>query len=201
MAGLAPVRGVFLMAGAVPYQKCEGDEIFRRRDPARPRDWVIHSARDLVLRVPFPSGEWLHGEGGGEAIGRHGLPAGRWHRSVETKLGHGDYWKTWLGVLENVPAMLHRPLPLGLPEWPENSRPHPRVSGASARPCGQIGRRWRWRSRAPGRSRASPGVRAGLPGGVRPRTAPLRRVGATWPGLDHAWHPGDVWPPPRRLPR
>lgn len=74
VVGLAPVRGVFLMAGAVPYQKCEGVQIFRRRDPERPRDWVIHSARDLVLRVPFPSGEWLHGEGGGEAIGRHGLP-------------------------------------------------------------------------------------------------------------------------------
>jgi hypothetical protein len=82
VVGLAPVRGVFLMAGAVPHQKCDGDDIFHRRDPERPRDWVIHSARDLVLSVPFPSGEWLHGEGGGEAIGRHGLPAGRWHRNA-----------------------------------------------------------------------------------------------------------------------
>jgi hypothetical protein len=118
--GLAPVRGVFLMAGAVPYQKCEGDEIFHRRDPERPRDWVIHSARDRVLQFSFPSGEWLHGEGGGEAIGRHGLPAGRWHRSVPTKLGHGDYWNTWPGVLENVPDMLGDALPLQLPEWPDD---------------------------------------------------------------------------------
>ena len=102
--GLATVRGVFLMAGAVPYQKCKEGQIFRRRDPERPRDWVIHSARDLVLRVPFPSGEWLHGEGGGEAIGRHGLPTGRWHRSVPTKLGHGDYWNTWPGVLKTCLA-------------------------------------------------------------------------------------------------
>jgi esterase/lipase superfamily enzyme len=54
---LAPVRGVFLMAGAVPYRRCEGDEIFKRRDPERPRDWVIHSAHDKVLRRAFPAGE------------------------------------------------------------------------------------------------------------------------------------------------
>lgn len=117
---LAPVRGVFLMAGAVPYQRCEGDDIFHRRDPERPRDWVIHSTKDKVLRAAFPGGEWLYSEPGGEAVGRHGWPAGRWHCSVRTKLDHGEYWETWPGVLENVPVMLGDALPLQLPEWPDN---------------------------------------------------------------------------------
>lgn len=106
----APVRGVFLMAGAVPYQLCQDHADFRRRDPLRPRDWVIHSAHDWVLHWSFPGGEWAQGERGGEAIGRHGWPAGRWLHSVPTELGHGDYWTTWPLVIENVPEMLGRPV-------------------------------------------------------------------------------------------
>ena len=118
----APVRGVFLMAGAVPYQFCQDDSIFRRRDPQRPRDWVVHSTHDWVLRFPFPGGEWAHGENSGEAIGQHGWPIGRWHRSVPTELGHRDYWKTWPLVLENIPSMLDKPVAHRLPERPNGSQ-------------------------------------------------------------------------------
>jgi hypothetical protein len=83
---------------------------------------VIHSTHDLVLWGPFPGGEWAHGEGGGEAIGRHGLPGRRWHRSITTKLGHGDYWETWPLVIENVPEMLGALVPRRLPQQPDGSR-------------------------------------------------------------------------------
>jgi Alpha/beta hydrolase of unknown function (DUF900) len=130
----ATVSGVFLMAGAVPYHLCEGGEPFKRRDP-KLRDWVIHSAEDEVLAKAFPRGEWLVGEGGGEAIGRHGWPPKRWHRSVLTKLGHGDYWTAWPLVMENIPAMLGRAAPHQLSEWPESSRPAtPRANRLSASP-------------------------------------------------------------------
>jgi hypothetical protein len=81
---------------------------------------VIYSTKDKVLRRAFPAGEWLFGEGGGEAIGRHGLPALRWHETVETKLDHPEYWNTWPGVLENIPVMLGDTLPLQLPVLPDD---------------------------------------------------------------------------------
>jgi hypothetical protein len=118
----ATVRGVFLMAGAVPYQLCEDGQLFMRRDPEL-RDWVIHSADDRVLSRAFPGGTWAGGERGGEAIGRHGWPAKRWHRDVLTKLDHGDYWTEWPLVIENVPVMLGKAAPHQLFTWPESSRP------------------------------------------------------------------------------
>ena len=124
-ARLATVRGVFLMAGAVPYRLCEDGAILRRRDP-KLRDWVIHSTSDRTLTGAFPGGEWLFSEGGGEAIGRHGWPIAsppRWHRNVRTKLDHPDYWKTWPRVIENVPTMLGDVAPHQLVEWPDSSRP------------------------------------------------------------------------------
>jgi hypothetical protein len=118
----AKVRGMFLMAGAVPYLMCEDDELFKRRDP-KLRDWVIHSAEDKVLAKAFPGGEWAAGESKGEAIGRHGWPPERWHRDVLTKLGHGDYWSEWPLVIENVPEMLGTVAPRQIATWPASSRP------------------------------------------------------------------------------
>ncbi len=113
----AKVNGAFLMAAAVPWMTCDTEPVyggaddvqhhFQRREP-EPQEWVFFSDRDGVLNVPFSTGEYLHGEGGGEAVGVHGWPApGRWDRPVPTKMGHGDYWPdTERVVRDKVPAML-----------------------------------------------------------------------------------------------
>jgi hypothetical protein len=123
----APVRGILLMAAAVGYQECEdGDENpFHRRDPQRPQDWVIHSACDRVLGSAFPLGDKVYTGHHGEAVGLHGWPISptpRWHRSLETDLGHFDYWKGSPLVLSTVPAMLAMQRSQELPERPKNVR-------------------------------------------------------------------------------
>ena len=118
----ASVQGTFLMAAAVPYQKCGEGAIFYQKNLEQPRNWVIHSVHDWVLVIPFRTGEGEHGEGGGEAVGRHGWPLQRWSETVETDIGHGDYWKTWRDVLENIPKMLRATAPQLLPERPDGSR-------------------------------------------------------------------------------
>jgi Alpha/beta hydrolase of unknown function (DUF900) len=118
----ASVQGTFLMAAAVPYQKCGEGAIFYQMNQERPRNWVIHSVHDWVLVIPFAVGEGGHGEGGGEAVGRHGWPLQRWSETVETDLGHGEYWETWRDVLENIPTMLGASAPRLLPERPDGSR-------------------------------------------------------------------------------
>lgn len=117
----AAVRGIFLMAAAVPYKECR-DGIFRRRDPLRPRDWVIHSTDDKVLQRAFPPGWKLYSGDAVEAVGLNGMPNdGRWHCSVPTELGHFDYWKA-SPVLENVPGMLGALVPRQLPDRPDGSQ-------------------------------------------------------------------------------
>jgi hypothetical protein len=118
----ASVQGTFLMAAAVPYQKCGQGATFYQENREHPRYWVSHSAYDRVLMIPFRTGEGEHGEGGGEAVGRHGWPLERWSETVETDLGHGDYWETWRDVLENIPKMLRASAPQLLPERPDGSR-------------------------------------------------------------------------------
>jgi hypothetical protein len=101
---------------------------FHRREP-EPQEWVFFSENDGVLNVPFRTGEYLHGEGGGEAVGIHGWPGPRrWDRPVPTKMHHKDYWPdTEQVVKDKVPTML------GL----TGSRKPP------ARASGQIRPRWR----------------------------------------------------------
>jgi pimeloyl-ACP methyl ester carboxylesterase len=118
----ASVQGTFLMAAAVPYLKCGEGAPFYQANRDHPRNWVIHSVHDWVLMMPFRAGEGEHGEGGSEAVGRHGWPLKRWSETVETDLGHGDYWETWNHVLENIPKMLRANGPRVLPERPDGSR-------------------------------------------------------------------------------
>ena len=118
----ASVQGTFLMAAAVPYQQCGQGSTFDQKSREYPRNWVLHSAHDWVLMIPFRGGEEGHGEGGGEAVGRHGWPLHRWYKTVATDLGHGDYWETWRDVLENIPKMLGAAAPQLLPERPDGSR-------------------------------------------------------------------------------
>lgn len=117
----ASVRGTFLMAAAVPYMFCEGGDedgpaagvphYFRKR-PSEPDEWVFFSPKkDGTLKKPFQTGEWLHGEGGGEAVGRHGLPEKRWRRAVETNLDHGAYWYDEKRVISTMPELFGSAVP------------------------------------------------------------------------------------------
>jgi hypothetical protein len=120
----APVRGILLMAAAVPYQLCEegAKKPFRRRDPQRPKDWVIHSKCDGVLHHLFPKGEQAHSGDKSEAVGRHGWPIGRWHSALETDLGHSEYWRKSSLVLSTVPDVLGMLTSQKLPERPKDIR-------------------------------------------------------------------------------
>jgi Alpha/beta hydrolase of unknown function (DUF900) len=110
----ASVKGAFLMAAAVPWLFCTKG--LRGSDPAgmphhfrrrswEPVEWVFHSAKDRVLNKPFEAGEWLHGEGGGDAVGRQGFPLKRWDHPVETTLGHSDYWPN-NDIIKQMPELL-----------------------------------------------------------------------------------------------
>jgi hypothetical protein len=113
----AKVKGAILMAAAVPWMTCDkepaygsSDDVqhhFHRRQ-SEPQEWVFYSDQDGVLNVPFGTGEYLHGEGGGEAVGVHGRPGpDRWDRLVRTKMHHREYWPdTEQVVKDNVPTML-----------------------------------------------------------------------------------------------
>jgi hypothetical protein len=122
----APVRGILLMAAAVPYQLCEegAKKPFHPRDPRRPKDWVIHSRCDWILHHLFPRGEEKHSGDKSEAVGRHGRPIGRWHSSLETDLGHGEYWSKSPLVLRTVPDVLEMRKFQELPERPKRIRCH-----------------------------------------------------------------------------
>ncbi len=120
----APVRGILLMAAAVPYQLCEdgAKKPFHPRDPQRPKDWVIHSKCDWTLHHLFPKGQEAHSGDESEAVGRHGWPIGRWHSTLETDLGHSEYWRKSPQVLRTVPDVLGVPKSQQLPERPKDIR-------------------------------------------------------------------------------
>jgi Alpha/beta hydrolase of unknown function (DUF900) len=135
----AKVKGAFLMAAAVPWMFCDKEpedgnpddvpRYFHRR-AGEPLEWVFFSAKDWVLNRPFHAGEWLHGEGGGEAVGRNGFPPGRWDHPVETKLRHSGYWlEKQRVILGKMPEMLGLATLRELParpvdgEWPERLLP------------------------------------------------------------------------------
>jgi hypothetical protein len=110
----ASVKGAFLMAAAVPWLFCTeeppgGDPAliphFFKKRPAEPVEWVFYSDNDSALNKAFKIGQWLHGEGGGEAVGRQGLPPGRWCHPVKTDLDHPDYWPN-KDIILRVPHML-----------------------------------------------------------------------------------------------
>jgi pimeloyl-ACP methyl ester carboxylesterase len=142
----ASVKGAFLMAAAVPWLFCTRGP--RGGDPAgvphyfqkrswEPAEWVFYSAKDWVLSRPFEAGEWLHGEGGGDAVGRQGFPLKRWEHRVETALGHFDYWPN-IGIVQQMPEML------GL----QNQR------DLAERPLGNEHSAHRWLPQIPGQRRS-----------------------------------------------
>jgi hypothetical protein len=90
----AQIVAACLMAAAVPTTECEGPEEDYRLRPGEPRELVLFSSNDEVLRPGFRIGEWLYDSKEGPAVGATGLPDGRWSvGSIDTTLGHTRYWK------------------------------------------------------------------------------------------------------------
>lgn len=116
------VREVALMAAAVPVGDClppEGefkrDEIPDEHVPRKEtrHEHVLYSRRDRVLHYTFWIGQVIAGEHG-HAVGRDGLPDGRWDTRTSTGLEHGEYWEKH-AVAERVSAIVLGTGPVELP--------------------------------------------------------------------------------------
>ena len=91
----ATIRGLFLMAAAVPETLCDPGRQFDRPVPGS-LDYAFYSHRDTVLAKTFPLGSQMYGEGR-DAVGSDGDPQSRWERRDETGTGlrHKDYWGSY----------------------------------------------------------------------------------------------------------
>ena len=100
----ARIGQVFLLAAAVSERLCE-------RKESRPfsasfeysREHVFFSGWDAALRAA-PFGQYFYGERG-QAVGRKGMPQGRWATQFNTGLGHSEYW-TSPSVAQDIAATL-----------------------------------------------------------------------------------------------
>jgi Alpha/beta hydrolase of unknown function (DUF900) len=97
----ATVRGLFLMAAAVPVSYCMPTRLFDRALPDSV-EYAFYSRRDRALSRTFAPGQYLYGESG-TAVGSHGEPPERWanHSETETNLRHKDYWGSFV-VAEQI---------------------------------------------------------------------------------------------------
>jgi hypothetical protein len=88
------VRSLSVMACAVPVKRVADRADLQPAVLVPARTQVLHSTDDLVLRLAFPPGETLGGDGlFPEAVGRFGGPLGAWTSSRRMAgYGHGDYW-------------------------------------------------------------------------------------------------------------
>lgn len=110
------VREVALMAAAVPMDTCLPRLGWFLPAETR-REHVLFSGNDGVLHLAFPIGQGVAGEHG-HAVGREGLPDGRWRTRTSTGLGHGEYWGK-----DKVAKRVSAILGTGPAELPEH---HPR---------------------------------------------------------------------------
>jgi hypothetical protein len=112
------VRAVFLLAAAVPVSRCTGAEARFSHPLPGSAEYVFHSRRDRALKLAFVAGQRGYGEHG-SAVGRDGLPDGRWTDRMNTRLAHKDYWDSSdivvriaeLLRLRHMRAIAERPLP------------------------------------------------------------------------------------------
>lgn len=88
----ARIGKVVLLAAAVPQVFCS-DANYPFAAPSLGRQHVFWSRRDRALGLKFDAGQRLYGEPG-QAVGRNGLPPGRWNSTTHTGLGHSDYWRS-----------------------------------------------------------------------------------------------------------
>lgn len=98
--GGAHVSSVCLMAAAVPTGECDGREARYRRRSDEPKELVLYSGHDWVLRPGYGLAEWFYDSKDGRAVGATGQPEKRWKDGSvgedpkDTKLGHTQYWKS-----------------------------------------------------------------------------------------------------------
>lgn len=96
--GGAQVTSVCLMAAAVPTGDCAGDEAPYRARDGEPKELVLFSGHDVVLRPGYGIAEWFYDSQKGPAVGATGLPEHRWKggpldkNPIDTELGHRHYW-------------------------------------------------------------------------------------------------------------
>lgn len=89
----ATVRLALLMAAAVPESACTPAGNFASDLMPSPRQIVLHSKRDFVLKALFRPGMRLARRGWAHAVGYTGGPKLRWAEVMETRLGHTGYWR------------------------------------------------------------------------------------------------------------
>lgn len=95
------VEAVFLLAAAVPVDFCSPGidvrfeaPLSHPTDPLRScKEHVFHSRRDRALKRLFDMGQGAIPEPG-NAVGRRGLPDGRWSSGKPTLLRHDQYWRS-----------------------------------------------------------------------------------------------------------
>jgi pimeloyl-ACP methyl ester carboxylesterase len=84
------VRHVALLAAAVPQQLCLPPYKFPARSPGS-TEHAYFSRKDRALGWAFDAGQREYGEFG-EAVGKTGLPWGRWNEEIDMNIGHSEYW-------------------------------------------------------------------------------------------------------------
>jgi hypothetical protein len=90
----ARIRGIFLLAAAVPVRLCRSNDPPPAYSTALVgcAERILYSRSDWVLRVAFRAGQPLAAGERGPAVGLTGGPTLRWRSGSPTRLGHGDYW-------------------------------------------------------------------------------------------------------------
>jgi pimeloyl-ACP methyl ester carboxylesterase len=88
------LRGILMMAAAVPVEKVLAGGALHDPSLLMTRRFVLHSSSDWVLRFAFPPGETAANDGlFPQAVGRFGNPVGQWTNAKEMpSYGHSDYW-------------------------------------------------------------------------------------------------------------
>lgn len=112
------IRGVFLLAAAVPVFECLPSGSYQPLENEA-GEYVFFSRSDKALKtIVFGTGQRIFGEPG-HAVGRNGLPDKRWTSSRRTGLQHDQYWGN-ADVADYIAAKLRSwpaPLPdIDLPE-------------------------------------------------------------------------------------
>jgi pimeloyl-ACP methyl ester carboxylesterase len=92
----ARIRGIFLLAAAVPVALCKFGGSASAYSTPLPgcAERILYSRNDWVLRYAFPLGQPRRSPERGPAVGLTGGPTLRWRSREATGLGHSGYWNS-----------------------------------------------------------------------------------------------------------